>query len=87
LVQQVGLADLDALLDVLDAVELFHAGTADHAVHPIPFFQKQIGEIGTVLPGDAGYQRFFGHCRSFESLHCSPIVFASQLPVHRISTA
>lgn len=61
LVQQVCLADLDAVLDMLDAVEFLHAGTADHAVDLISLLQQEIGEIGTVLTGDAGDQCFFSH--------------------------
>ncbi len=81
LVEQVGLADMDAVLDVLDAVEFFHAGTADHAVDLVALLQQEIGEIGTVLPGDAGDQRFFGHNRSSLSVHCSRIG-AGRQPVH-----
>ena len=31
------------------------------AVHLVSFFQKELGEIGTILTGDSGYERFVRH--------------------------
>jgi hypothetical protein len=44
----------DAVAQVLDAVELLRRRAADHAVDLVALLEQQLGEVGAVLPGDAG---------------------------------
>ena len=43
-------------LQPLDPLEVFGAGTADHAVDLVAVGQEELGQVGPVLPGDAGDQ-------------------------------
>ena len=53
MVQQVGLEQGDAVLDMGDAVEVLGARAPHHAENPVSFLQQKIGQIGSVLPGNA----------------------------------
>ena len=57
LVEQVALDDLDAILDVSDAVEVDGARAAHHADHLVTAPQQEFGQVRSVLTGDAGDQR------------------------------
>ena len=45
-------------IQVVDAVGIERRGTALDAVHLVAFREQELGEIGAVLAGDAGNQRF-----------------------------
>ncbi len=64
------------LVDGLEPLGVEGAGTTENAVNLVPFAQQQLGQIGTVLPGDAGDER---------SLH--PSVLASFLASARGDSA
>jgi hypothetical protein len=64
LVEQVALDNLDAVLDVADAVEIDGAGAAHHTDDRVALFQQEFGEIAAVLTGDAGDQCCW-HSNSF----------------------
>src|SRR5262249_20711281 len=53
-VEQVALDQLDLVAQVLDAGEVLGAGAAHHAVNAVALFEQQLGEVRTVLAGDAG---------------------------------
>ena len=59
LVEEVGLEQVDLVFEVADALEGFGAGAADHAGDLVAFGEQPFGEIGAVLSGDAGDERFF----------------------------
>ena len=61
LVQQVGLVEGDPVVQTFDPLEVLRAGAADHAVDLVALLQQKLGQIGPVLPGDAGNQRLAGH--------------------------
>ena len=44
-------------VEVVDPVGVEARGAADDPVHLVSLLQKQLGEVGAVLPGDAGDQR------------------------------
>ena len=47
-------------LDVVDALGVERAGAALDAVDDVAFFQQKFGQVGAVLPGDAGDEGDFG---------------------------
>ena len=47
------------LVEVVDAVGVQQGSAALDAMHFIPLFQKEFGEIGAILTGDAGDQSSF----------------------------
>ena len=51
------LQDEDQRAQVLNALEILGAGAADHAANVIAPVQKQLGQVTTVLPGDARDER------------------------------
>ena len=61
LIEQIGRMQRDAFEQVLDSPVVRRAGTADDAVHFVAFAEEELGEIGTVLTGDAGDESAFGH--------------------------
>ena len=63
LVQQIGLVEWDPVVQTCDPLEVLGAGTADHAVDFVALLEQELGQVGTVLPGDAGDQGFAGHER------------------------
>ena len=46
-------------IDMIDAVRVECAGTPDGAMHFVAFAQQQLRQVGAVLTGDPGDQRFF----------------------------
>ena len=50
---------LAVVVEVIDAARVERAGAADDAVYVIAFFQQLLGQIRSVLPGDAGDKRHF----------------------------
>src|SRR5262249_58882490 len=56
LIEEVGLPQVDAVTDVLDALEVLLAGASDHPVDGVAFFEQEFREIRPVLSGDAGDQ-------------------------------
>ncbi len=57
LVGQVRLNELDARLDMVDALEILGARPAHHALHFVSLLEQQLRQIRTILAGDAGNQR------------------------------
>ena len=49
--------------EVLDAVAVELAGSADEAVDFVSLFKEKLGEVGSILSGDAGYECFLQNCR------------------------
>lgn len=52
------------LVDVVDSVSVERACTPFDAMHLVAFLQQQFCQIGTILPGNAGYKcdfRFLLH--------------------------
>jgi hypothetical protein len=45
---------------MFDAVGVEGRGAADDAVNVVTFIQKQFGQVGTILAGDAGDEGAFG---------------------------
>src|ERR1700730_8206273 len=74
LVQEVARQQRNAIDDVLDAVERIRTGTARDAEYVVAFFQKKLGEIRTVLTGDAGDECAFSQ-RNFSSMFTSTRAF------------
>ena len=58
LVEQVALHDGDLVLDMAHAVEVDRAGAPHHADDLVALRQQEIGQVRTVLAGDAGDQCF-----------------------------
>ena len=56
LVQEVGLVEGDAVLDVVDALKVGGGGPAHHPVDLVALLQKELGQVRAVLAGDAGDQ-------------------------------
>ncbi len=46
------------LVDVVDTLGIEQGSATLDAVHLVAFFKEKLGEVGTVLAGDAGDQRF-----------------------------
>ena len=46
-------------VEVVDPRGIEGAGAADDAVHFVAFFKQQVRQVGAVLSGDAGDERFF----------------------------
>ena len=65
--EQVAQVEREPVAQVLDAVELLRRGAADHAVHLVALLEQQLGEVGAVLAGDAGDERFFHAAFGFSS--------------------
>ena len=61
LVQQIGGPQLDAVEQVLDAPVVRGAEAAGDPDHLVPPVEEQLGEVRTVLAGDAGDDRAFRH--------------------------
>src|SRR5690606_5432382 len=57
LIEQVGLVQLDLAVEVLNALEVFGTGAANDAVNLVALFQQQLGQVTSILAGDAGDQR------------------------------
>jgi len=59
------------LIEMIDAIGIEQRAPALNAMHFIPFFQQKLGQIGTILAGNSGYQSSLGHvaltisCSSF----------------------
>jgi hypothetical protein len=51
--------DMRVAVKVVDAARVEGRGAADDPVHLVTLRQQQLGEVGTVLAGDAGNQGFF----------------------------
>jgi hypothetical protein len=51
---QAGIALVGVLVEVIDAAGVEAAGPPLDAVHRIALFQQELGQVGTVLAGDAG---------------------------------
>ncbi len=51
--------DVRVGVKVIDPGGVKGAGPADDAVDLVSFFQEQIGQVTSVLPGDAGNKSFF----------------------------
>ena len=49
------------VVEVVDAAGVEGAGAADDAVDVVALRQEELGEVGAILPGDAGDERCFGH--------------------------
>ena len=47
------------LNEMLDPPAVKRTGTAHNSMHLITFFQKQLGQVGTILSGDARNKSFF----------------------------
>ena len=47
------------MVDVIDAAGVEGAGPANNSVNFIAFVQQQLCQVGAVLAGDAGNERFF----------------------------
>ena len=58
LVQQVGGHHLDPVEQVLDPLVAVVAGAAHHADHLVALGEQQLREVGAVLAGDPGDERF-----------------------------
>jgi hypothetical protein len=56
LVEEIALAQVDAVLEVRDPLELIAGRAADHAVDRIALLEKELCEVGAILSGDAGDQ-------------------------------
>ena len=50
---------VEVLVEVVDPVGVEGAGPADEPVDLIPLAEQELGEVGAVLAGDAGDERFF----------------------------
>ncbi len=50
------------LVQVFEPHGVERARTADDAMHLVPFFQQQLGQVGAILAGDAGDERAYAHC-------------------------
>ena len=61
LVEQIGLVQRDSAVQPLDPLAAFGAGAADHAVDFVALSEQELGQIGAVLPGDAGNQYLACH--------------------------
>ena len=64
---------------MLDAGALEVAGPPDHPVDGVILFQKQLGQIGAILAGDAGDQCCFWRRCHFEQLNVDRSVSDIQL--------
>src|SRR5262249_15303963 len=74
LIEQVGLVQLDAALQMGDALEVLGARTANDAVDLIALVEEQIGQIAAVLARDAGDDGFFHVCYRWSAVHAfSPL--------------
>jgi hypothetical protein len=58
LVQQVGSHHFDAVEQVLDPLVTVMAGPADNTDYLVPLGKEQLGEVGAILAGHAGNERF-----------------------------
>ena len=47
------------LVQVIYSGRVEQGGAAPDTMHYITFVQQELGQIGTILPGDAGYQSDF----------------------------
>ena len=72
----------DPVAQVLDAVELLRRGAPDHAVDVVALLEQQLGQVGTVLAGDAGDQRDCGIRRAAPLHAAEPFRGLSQPLVH-----
>jgi hypothetical protein len=59
--EEVRLSLVRILVQVVNPSGVERGSTALHAMHNIAFGQKQLGEIGTVLACNAGYESGFRH--------------------------
>jgi hypothetical protein len=58
---EVAVVDVRILVEVVDPVRVEGGGAALDAVHLVALLQKELGEVGAVLAGDAGDEGSFGH--------------------------
>src|SRR3972149_67675 len=56
LVEQIALHQRDAILNVLDAIEVDNAGATHHPDDIVAFVQQELGQVRAVLPGYTGDQ-------------------------------
>jgi hypothetical protein len=54
LIEKIRLAEFDLGANMLDALEVLCACASDHAEYLIAFFQKEFGEITSILAGNSG---------------------------------
>ncbi len=62
-IAEIGVMEVEmrTALEMRDALPPVDRRTADDAVNLVAFFQQELGEVRTVLPGHARYQCFFTH--------------------------
>ena len=59
--EQVGLDEMDPVPDMIDTFEIFRAGSPDHPVDLVAFFEEEIRQVRSVLTCDPRDQCFFLH--------------------------
>ena len=50
------------VVEVVDAIGVEEAGPALDAVHDVALVEQELGQVGAVLPGDAGDECRLRHC-------------------------
>jgi hypothetical protein len=61
LVEKISLEQLDSIPQMLNALEVFAAATANHATDTIALAKEEFGEVAAVLAGDTGNESGPGH--------------------------
>ena len=74
LVEEVTGYEGDPVLEVGDSLEVDGGRPANHADHLVALREQKLGEVGTVLAGDAGDERALGHgeLSTYNLLRCLP---------------
>ena len=54
-----GIGYMRVLVNRIDSAGVKRTRTADDSVHLVPFREEKLGEVGSVLPADAGNEGFF----------------------------
>jgi len=70
------------LVEMIDAIGVEQRGAALDAVDFVAFAQQEFGEIGAVLPGNAGDERFLGHVSEPTTVSKSGIVLSFMRGCH-----
>jgi len=63
-VPEIAVEELDLAVEMIDARAVERARTAHHAVHVVALLEQDLGEIRSVLTGDAGDERLALHQRT-----------------------
>ena len=84
LIEQIGRLQRDAIEQVLDAPRVRRARAADDAEHLVALVEQQLGEIRTVLAGDAGDERAFVHGKYVRARRTRTVILTEKFR-HRIN--